>query len=111
MGEAAPALSKWLSMDTGGGFYSLGLEERLERCAPGKALYEIGDPAIPAIQEVLVHGILKERWRAYLVLGNIGSPRALAALRERLPDEQEEGLRSYIQRILEVSADAAHPSL
>lgn len=98
--EAAPALAKWLGVRTGVGDGTLGEEARLENSWPGKALVQIGDPAVPSVQTVLAHGTLVERWIAVFVLTNIGSDRARAAMRESLPDVTDEGLRSTIQRVL-----------
>jgi hypothetical protein len=109
LAEAAHALSRWLSVDTGSGFVSLGMETHLELCAPAKALFRIGDPAIPAVQEKLSEGTAKERWRAYLVLDAIGSPKAFAVLREHLSREKDEVLRLCIEKSLESNTEAASP--
>jgi hypothetical protein len=96
--EAAPALAKWLGEDTGSPFITLSQVSRLERSAPGMALFKIGDPAVPFVQQVLAHGSLKERWTAATVLTRIGSVRARAALRDHLSDESDENLRSFIKK-------------
>jgi hypothetical protein len=95
--EAAPALAKWLGLYTGNGHMSLSGDAKLEYNLPGKALVQIGDPAVPAVRETLAHGNTRERTRAVYVLFQIGSPAALAALREHLADEPSENLRALIQ--------------
>jgi hypothetical protein len=52
---AAPALAKWIGLNTGGSVTFAGTE-RLENNAPGKALAQIGNPAVPALIRVLEHG-------------------------------------------------------
>jgi hypothetical protein len=100
MVEAAPALAKWLGVDTGPPVGDMHQEARLGRSWPGKALFQIGDPAVPFVQAVLAQGTSRERWTAVYVLNKIGSDRARAAMREHLPDESDETLRSFIQKVV-----------
>jgi len=98
--EAAPALAKWLGLDTGSEISDMHREAKLEHSSPGKALFQIGDPAVQYIQAVLAHGTSRERWTAVYVLNRIGTEKARAAMREHLPDESDETLRSFIQKAL-----------
>jgi len=97
--EAAPALTKWLTIDnigeiTAGGFI------RLENNPAGKALAEIGDPAVPAVARVFDRGTLRERRYAVYVLNLINSPSAKATLQERLSREPDKDLREFIRKSL-----------
>jgi HEAT repeat protein len=91
------ALAKWISLDNIGET-SAGQFQRLETNPAGKALTQIGDPAIPALKDVLQHGSLRERRNAYFALNLIGSPRAKAAMRDRLGVEEDSDLEDYIQK-------------
>ena len=95
--EAAPALTKWLTIDnigeiTTGGFI------RLENNPAGKALAEIGDPAVPAVARVFDQGTLRERRYAVYVLSLINSSSATSALQEQLHREPDKALRDYIRK-------------
>jgi|SRR5215472_3416932 len=97
--EAAPALTTWLTIDnigeiTTGGFI------RLENNPAGKALAEIGDPAVPVVARVFDRGTLRERRYAVYVLNLINSPSAKATLQERLSREPDKDLREFIRKSL-----------
>jgi len=97
--EAAPALAKWLTIDNIGEITTAGFT-KLENNPAGRALVEIGDPAIPALLGVFDHGTLRERRYAVYALSLIDSPRAKNALRERLSREPDENLRGFIRKAL-----------
>jgi HEAT repeat protein len=97
--EATPALAKWLTVDNVGEITTAGFI-KLENNPAGKALAEIGDPAIPTLIGVLVHGSLRERRYALYALNLIGSPRAKKTLRTHLKREPDESLRHFIQEAL-----------
>lgn len=97
--EAVPALAKWIRSSNAGTITFAQLE-RLETNAPGKALAQIGDPAVPTLIEVLRRGNLDERHVAARALNLVGSPRARKALRDHLKRESDLNLRDYIERIL-----------
>lgn len=97
--EAAPALAKWIGLNSGGTI-TLAQEARLETNPPGKALAQIGAPAIPTLVGVLDHGNLYERWNAAYALNLIGSPQAKTALRDHLKREQDPTMRDFIERAL-----------
>ena len=95
--EGAPALTKWLTIDnigeiTTGGFI------RLENNPAGKALAEIGDPAVPAVARVFDQGTLRERRYAVYVLSLINSSSATSALQEQSHREPDKALRDYIRK-------------
>jgi hypothetical protein len=97
--EAAPALTKWLTIDnigeiTAGGF------TRLENNPAGKALAEIGDPAVPAVARVFDQGTLRERRYAVYVLSLINSSSAKSALQEQSHREPDKELRDYIRKVV-----------
>ena len=52
--EAAPALAKWISVKTSP-ITTLTTDAHLENSPAGKALVQIGEPAIPSLQEILEH--------------------------------------------------------
>ena len=97
--EAAPALTKWLTIDnigeiTTGGFI------RLENNPAGKALAEIGDPAVPAVARVFDQGTLRERRYAVYVLSLMNSLSAKSALQEQSHREPDKDLRDYIRKVV-----------
>jgi hypothetical protein len=98
--EAAPALAKWLAVETGRGDLSNNIVVRLEDNSPGKALAQIGDPSIPTLKDVLSHGNQRERLRAVYVLKLIASPQAKTALQEHVSSEPDPNLQGFIERIL-----------
>lgn len=97
--EALPALAKWIGLNNGGTI-TLAQEARLEANPPGKALAQIGAPAIPALVGVLDHGNPYERWNAAYALNLIGSPQAKTALRDHLKREQDPTMRDFIEKAL-----------
>jgi hypothetical protein len=97
--EAAPALTKWLTIDNIGEITTAGFIN-LENNPAGKALAEIGDPAMPPLTKVFDHGTLRERRYAVYVLRLINSPSAKSMLREQMNREPDEGLRDFIQKTL-----------
>jgi HEAT repeat protein len=97
--EAAPALAKWIGLSSGG-TTTLSQETRLEANAPGKALAQIGTPAIAALVSILNHGNLYERWNAVYALNLIGSPQAKTALRKHLEREPDSTVRGFIEKAL-----------
>jgi len=80
--EAAPALTKWLTIDNIGEI-STGGFIRLENNPAGKALAEIGDPAVPAVARIFDQGTLPERRYAVYVLSLINTSSAKSALQEQ----------------------------
>jgi HEAT repeat protein len=100
--EAIPALVKWIGVpasDSGGG--SLAERAGLEPFAAGKALAQIGEPAVPALVDVLEKGSTRERTVAFRALVKIHSTAAITALRDHLSREQDPNLKLDIQRAVE----------
>ena len=100
--KAAPVLASLLARsDTFGGdgvgditFYRLAT---LQNDSPGKALAQIGDPAVPAIASVFDNGDRTARLRAVYVLRTIDSPSSTEALRRQLSVEKDPGLQRLIE--------------
>ena len=61
----------------------------------GTALVQIGDPAIPALRDLLEQN---GQWRAAYALNLIGSPKAKAALREHATHEPDESMVQFINK-------------
>jgi len=100
MVEAAPALAKWISVRTGGGLITQFREESLQDSPAGTALVQIGDPAIPTLQDLLAHGNRDERVEAARALDDIGSPKATATLRQYAATGQDRDLADFIKRVM-----------
>jgi HEAT repeat protein len=86
-----------LGQNTTGGPITFWEEFHLDDDPPGKALAEIGDPAIPAAARALESDRKEVRWRAALVLMNMNSPSAREILRHHLKNEPDPHLRAVIQ--------------
>ena len=98
--EAAPALTRWISWRSSSIIVGLSSEARLDFLPAAKALAQIGDAAIAAVQDVLNHGNSDERAKAVRVLCIVHSPEAKAALRDDLEHERDPDLQAMIKREL-----------
>lgn len=83
--------------DTVGGSITFAQEMRLDDDPAGKALVEIGEPSVGPVAQVLERGNRQARWRAALILMNIGTPAAVQAVRNRIPKEQDPDLRRFME--------------
>jgi len=99
--EAAPALAKWIGQSTGIGTVTLTQVLRLENDLAGKALAQIGDPALPVLNDVLKNGSLSQRTAAVYALRMIASPSSKNSLRLHVNEETDPVLRDFIQNTLE----------
>lgn len=73
-------------------------DAKLENDIVARALADIGDPAVPAMAEVLANGETRTlRLRAAWVLININSPAARQAMRERLQSETDPGIWKLLE--------------
>ena len=64
----------------------------------GKALFEIGDPAVPALANLLERsGDTMDRWRAARILWNIDSPASRKVLRDDLQHETDPGIKRFTE--------------
>jgi hypothetical protein len=97
--ETAPALAKYIG-PADSGVSTMSERARLDGNPAVKALLQIGDPAIPALKEVLAQGSVIERNYTIATLKSIGSPAAKSALREHLKRETDPVLRERIQAAL-----------
>ncbi len=76
--EAIPALTKWIGLPYQDSTQSLLLKKViLEPFPAGRALVQIGEPAVPTLTTVLERADWRERWVAYRALDMIGTPRAI----------------------------------
>ncbi len=99
--EAVPALVEQLDdVGTTGGPVTMAGVLRLDNDPPGKALAQIGDPAVPALQSTLESGERITRFRAVYVLWNIRSERAREILRSHISSEGDPAIRRFIQMSL-----------
>jgi hypothetical protein len=97
--EASPALAKWIGLDYFADDFTQAQIQQLETNPAAKALSLIGDPAIPALNKVLEHGIAHERFYAYIALSQIDTAAARAAIHARLDKEDYPYLRDLIQKM------------
>lgn len=97
--EAIPALQEALSRPPmpAEPYLTFAGIERLDNDIVGKALSQIGDPAIPSVRSLLVSKDALARSRAVLILRNIGSPAGRKALQGHLPRETNQEVRKLIQ--------------
>jgi hypothetical protein len=64
----------------------------------GEALYEIGDPAVPALASLLEHsGDSTDRWRAARVLWNIDSPLSRKVMHTTLEHESDPAIKQFTE--------------
>ena len=109
--EAVPSLLKAFPLGRVGGPMNttFGTEMRLDDDIVSKALAEIGDPAIPAVSNLLATGDKDTRRRAVLILRNMHSPAAHKVLRERLPHEPDKVIKELIETGLSESLSKSVP--
>jgi len=98
--QTAPALTKWIGLEYGD--ITMTQVVRLDDNPAGKALAQIGDPAISSVSQVLKTGNYKERREAVYVLNAINSSSATEVLTIHLQHESDPGIRSFIERTLAV---------
>jgi hypothetical protein len=97
--ECAPSLAKWISVRSSP-IVTYSMESNLRNSPAGHALVLIGDPSIPSLQKVLSDGNTDERWESARALILIGTPQALAVLREHVSHETDETLVSTINKAM-----------
>ena len=69
----------------------------LDADAVGRALCEIGDPAIPALANLLEHGDKTSRWRVARILWNIDSPSSRKVLHDDLQHETDPEIKRFTE--------------
>lgn len=105
--EAMPSLEKWIGLVVGSPSGSTLAERvRLDSFPAGKALSQIGEPAVPTLARTLETGDTRERWVAYQALIMIGSPHARAALSDHHDHESDPTIKLEIQRAIEAGGAA-----
>jgi hypothetical protein len=99
--KAVPALAQWISWRERGAPLGLSSEAMLVFYPAATALWEIGNPAVPAVQHVL-ESDQRPRFRRIdeRVLCIINTPESKAALRDFLPRESDPDLQAQIKRCL-----------
>jgi HEAT repeat protein len=97
--EAIPALQEALSRQPfpAESYLTFAGVERLDNDIVAKALSQIGDPAIPALVNLLMSQVKGTRGRGVLILRNMNSDAARKALQDRLPHETDPNLNKLIQ--------------
>jgi HEAT repeat protein len=102
--EAVPVLASLLKdpYSKGGltGATSFGTKFILGDDPAGRALADIGEPALKAVETLLQDPDIHVRWRAALVLGNMNSQYADQALERNLANETNEAVRGYTLAVL-----------
>jgi hypothetical protein len=102
--ETAPSLAKWIGTVAPGTAGSTLTERvRLEIFPAGKALVQIGEPAVPTLAAVLEKGDHRERWVAYRALDMIGTPHATEVLRAHFDHEPDQALKNEMRQALGLS--------
>ncbi|MGC2331111.1 MAG: hypothetical protein WA581_06640 [Candidatus Acidiferrales bacterium] len=97
--EAAPALTKYVGIDEVGDT-SIGVFVHLADDPAGTALVQIGDPAVPAIVTALKSAPPSQRFKLYLALALIDSPRAKVAVANHLNREDDPRCHGLLVRIM-----------
>jgi len=77
--------------------FTFGTAMRLETDHVGKALSEIGDPAVPALANLLDHSDQTTRRRVALILWNIDSPSSRRVMHEDLPHETDPAIKQLTE--------------
>jgi hypothetical protein len=96
--EAIPALQEVMSRPPfpAEPYLTFGGLMTLDNDIVAKTLSRIGDPAIPAVSNQLRSGDAGMRYRAVLILRNIGSPAAHNILQDRLAHETNPDIKKLI---------------
>lgn len=109
--EAIPSLVRAFSLGRVGGPMNTTFETqmRLDDDIVAKTFAEIGDPAIPAVRNLLAAEDKDTRRRAVLILRNMYSPAAHKALQERLPHETDQIIKELIETGIRESPEESAP--
>jgi hypothetical protein len=99
--EAIPALSENISCATEESSGGITSRYRLVGFPCGRALVEIGEPAVPELTKILNSGDLSRQWIAYRALFLIGTSPATVALRDYAKTGPNEAFRTEIKIALE----------
>lgn len=100
--ETVPVLAELLKrQDTQIGTITFAEVLRLDDDPAGKALAEIGAPAITEVRHLLAARDRSTRFRAALVLSNMNSTSADEVLSDHVQNENDSDIRNYIQSQLE----------
>jgi HEAT repeat protein len=95
--NSVPALMRVLPRSPFKPSILIGSAMSLDADAVGKALCEIGDPAVPALANLLEHADKTTRWRAARILWNIDSPSSRKVMREDLQHETDPEIKRFTE--------------
>jgi HEAT repeat protein len=100
--EAIPSLQKAMSRRPipSQSYSSAAMESNLGGDIVAKALSQMGDGAVPFVEDLLENGDELMRDRCVAILTNINTPASRKALREWLPHETEPSLKDLIRSAL-----------
>ena len=99
--EAIPALIQYIDVRAlYGDAVTLTMVATLADYPSGRALAQIGEPAVPSLSSVLETGDLQKRGVAIRALDLIDAPAATEALSKHLPNESDPRLKAHIERVL-----------
>ena len=99
--EAVPALGQNILCATEESSGGLTSRYRLVGFPCGRALVEIGEPAVPELTKILNSGDLSRQWIAYRALFLMGTSRAMVALRDYTTTEPNDAFTTEIKIALE----------
>ncbi|WP_263358280.1 HEAT repeat domain-containing protein [Acidicapsa ligni] len=106
--EAVPVLiDQVMRANTQGGFVTLTRALNLDNDPPGKALAQIGEPAIVVVGHLLESSDRSVRFRACYILAKIGSANAKGMLRNHLDKENDRGIRHFTQNVLDAASQGS----
>ncbi len=99
--EAIPALIGQIDRELPNDIVTFSGREKLADFPAGRALAQIGEPAVPALSSILETGDYQKRWVASRALNMIDARTATEALTKHLPRESDPRLKDYIQHTLQ----------
>jgi len=95
--NAVPSLTQVLPRSPFKPSILIGSALSLDADAVGRALSEIGDPAVPALANLLERGDKTTRWRAARILWNIDSPSSRKVMRDDLQHETDPAIKQLTE--------------
>jgi hypothetical protein len=99
--EAIPALIQRIDQLSRQDTSSASSKELLQEFPAGRALAQIGEPAVPALFSVLESADYQKRWVASRALNMIEATAATEALSKHLPSESDPKLKAYIEDVVQ----------
>src|SRR5262249_41047961 len=99
--ETVPALLQHIDQIMKQDFVTVSSKESLADFPAGRALAQIGEPAVSALFSALETGDYQKRWVASRALNMIGTMTATEALSNHLPHESDSKLKTYIEGVVQ----------